>query len=191
MRFCPQKKWKKILLVTLLIIIAISVSVLGYVSFTMNNDVVTQLVIKNPTGNKTALVLYHPGLSSFSHDVSYAFADGLVLNSWRVEIATSSIEAPTNISKYSLLVISSNTYAFTPDLPTTRQLERIGNLNAIKTVLLTLGAGSAQESQKALETKIQDSNGTILQSLVLYSMAPNQGDRTATEIAQQTAREIT
>ena len=191
MRFWPQKKWKKILLVTLLIIVAISVSLLGYVSFAMNNDVVTQLVIKNPTGNKTALVLYHPGLSSFSHDVSYAFADGLVSNGWRVEIATSSIEAPTNLSKYSLLVISSNTYAFTPDSPTTRQLERIGNLNGIQTVLLTLGAGSAQESQKALETTIQTSNGTILQSLILYSMAPNQGDRTATEIAQQTAREIT
>ena len=191
MRFWPQKKWKKILLVTLLMIVVISVSLLGYVSFAMNNDVVTQLVIKNATGSKTALVLYHPGLSSFSHDVSYAFADGLVSNGWRVEIATSSIEAPTNISKYSLLVISSNTYAFTPDSPTTRQLERIGNLNGIQTVLLTLGAGSAQESQKALETTIQTSNGTILQSLVLYSMAPNQGDRSATEIAQQTAREIT
>jgi hypothetical protein len=191
MRFWPQKKWKKILLVTLLITVAISVSLLWYVSFAINNDVVTQLVIKNPTGNKIALVLYHPGLSSFSNDVSYAFADGLVSNGWRVEIATSSIEAPTNLSKYSLLVISSNTYAFTPDSPTTRQLERIGNLNGIQTVLLTLGAGSAQESQKALETTIQTSNGTILQSLILYSMAPNQGDRTATEIAQQTAREIT
>jgi hypothetical protein len=191
MRFWPQKKWKKILLVTLLMIVVISVSLLGYVSFAMNNDVVTQLVIKNATGSKTALVLYHPGLSSFSHDVSYAFADGLVSNGWRVEIATSSIEAPTNISKYSLLVISSNTYAFTPDSPTTRQLERIGNLNRIQTVLLTLGAGSAQESQKALETTIQTLNGTILQSIVLYSMAPNQGDRSATEIAQQTAIEIT
>jgi hypothetical protein len=191
MRVWPQKKWKKILLVTLLMTVAISGSLLIYASFTMNNDVVTQLVIKNPAGNKTALVLYHPGLSSFSHDVSYAFADGLVSNGWRVEIATSSIEAPTNLSKYSLLVISSNTYAFIPDAPTTRQLERIGNLNGIQTVLLTLGAGSAQESQKALEAKIQNSNGTILQSLVLYSMAPNQGDRTATEIAQQTAREIT
>ena len=191
MRFWPQKKWKKILLVTLLIIVVISVSLLGYASFAMNSDVVTQLVIKNPTGSKTALVLYHPGLSSFSHDVSYAFADGLVSNGWRIEIATSSIEAPTNLSKYSLLVISSNTYAFTPDSPTTRQLERIGNLNRIQTVLLTLGAGSAQESQKALETTIQASNGTILQSLVLYSMAPNEGDRSATEIAQQTAREIT
>jgi hypothetical protein len=191
MRFWPQKKWKKILLVTLLIIVVISVSLLGYTSFAMNSDVVTQLVIKNPTGSKTALVLYHPGLSSFSHDVSYAFADGLVSNGWRIEIATSSIEAPTNLSKYSLLVISSNTYAFTPDSPTTRQLERIGNLNRIQTVLLTLGAGSAQESQKALETTIQASNGTILQSLVLYSMAPNEGDRSATDIAQQTAREIT
>ena len=190
MRFWPQKKWKKILLVTFLAIIFISVSLLTYASFAMNSDVVTQLVIKNPTGSKTALVLYHPGLSSFSHDVSYAFADGLVSNGWRVEIATSSIEAPTNLSKYSLLVVSSNTYAFTPDSPTTRQLERIGNLNGIQTILLTLGAGSAQESQKALEKMIQASNGTILQSLVLYSMASNAGGRSATEIAQQTAKEI-
>jgi hypothetical protein len=190
MRFWPQKKWKKILLVTFLVIVVTSVSLLAYVSFAVNNEVVTQLVIKNPTASKTALVLYHPGLSSFSHDVSYAFADGLVSNGWRVEIATSSIEAPTNLSKYSLLVVSSNTYAFSPDSPTTRQLERLGNLNGIQTVLLTLGAGSAQESQKALERMIQASNGTILQSLVLYSMAPNEGGRSATEIAQQAAKEI-
>jgi hypothetical protein len=190
MRFWPQKKWKKILLVTFLVIVVTSVSLLAYVSFAVNNEVVTQLVIKNPTASKTALVLYHPGLSSFSHNVSYAFADGLVSNGWRVEIATSSIEAPTNLSKYSLLVVSSNTYAFSPDSPTTRQLERLGNLNGIQTVLLTLGAGSAQESQKALERMIQASNGTILQSLVLYSMSPNEGGRSATEIAQQAAKEI-
>jgi len=127
-KFWPQKKWKKILLVTFLAIIIISVSLLTYVSFAMNSEVVTQLVIKNPTGSKTALVLYHPGLSSFSHDVSYAFADGLVSNGWRVEIATSSIEAPTNLSKYSLLVVTSNTYAFTPDSP-------LGNLKG--SVILT------------------------------------------------------
>lgn len=190
MRFWLQKRWKKILLVTLLAMIIILALLSAYVSFVINNDVVTELVIKNPEGAKRALVLYHPGLSSFSKDVAYAFADGLVVNDWRVEIATPSNEAPTDLSEYSLLVIASNTYAFTPDVPTTRHIERIGDLSGIQTVLLTLGAGSAEESKKALENLVQSSNGTIAKSLLLYSMAPNEGGKSATEIAKQTAQQI-
>jgi hypothetical protein len=179
------------LLITLLTIVVVSAILLIYVGFVINNDVVTQLVIRNPEGAKTALVLYHPGLTSFSKDVSYAFADGLVENDWRVEVATPSLEAPTDVSKYSLLVVVSNTYAFTPDAPTTRHLERIGNLNGIQSVLLTLGAGSAQDSKQSLENMIQDRNGTIIESLLLYSMAPNEGDKSATELAEETAQQIT
>ena len=156
----------------------------------MNNDVITQLVIKNQEGNKTALVTYHPGLSSFSHDVSYAFADGLVSTGWRVEIATPSIEAPINLSKYSLLVVASNTYEFNPDMPTTRYLERIGDLGGIETVVITLGAGYGEQSQKVLENLVEDSNGVIIESLLLYSIAPNEGDFSATEIANQAAKAI-
>ncbi len=156
----------------------------------MNNDVITQLVIKNPEGNKTALVTYHPGLSSFSHDVSYAFADGLVSTGWRVELATPSIEAPINLSKYSLLVVASNTYEFNPDTPTTRYLERIGDLQEIETVVITLGAGYAEQSQKALETLVENSNGVIIESLLIYSIAPNEGDFSPTEIANQAAKVI-
>jgi len=191
LKFWPQKRWKKILLITLLAMVVILAVLLAYVAFAINNDVVTQTVIRNPEGAKTALVLYHPGLASFSKDVAYAFADGLVENDWRVEVATPSIEAPTDVSTYSLLVVVSNTYAFTPDAPTTRHLERIGNLNGIQSVLLTLGAGSAQESKQSLENMIQARNGTIIESLLLYSMAPNEGDKSATEIAEQTAQEIT
>jgi len=186
----PQKRWKKILLITLLVLTITAASFLAYASVGMNNDVKTELVIKNPQGTKTALILYHPGLSSFSHDVAYAFADGLTSKGWRVEIATPSNEAPTDLSKYSLLVVSSNTYASTPDNPTIRHLERIGNLNGIQTVLITLGLGSAQESKQSLENTIQASNGTIVESLLLYSMAPNEGDESATEIAKQTAQQI-
>ncbi len=75
MRFWPQKKWKKIVLVTLLVIIISSISFLVYMSYVINNDVVTQLVIENPTGSKTAIIFYHPGLSSFSYDIS----DGVFL----------------------------------------------------------------------------------------------------------------
>ena len=186
----PQKRWKRILLITFLVLAIVSVSLLVDASFGMNNDVITELVVKNPAGNKIALVLYHPGLSSFSHDVAYAFADGLVANDWRVEIATPSIEAPTDLSKYDLLVVSSNTYGFNPDTPTTRHLERIGELGAIETVAITLGAGSAEQSQQIFENLLESHNGTIIESLLLYSLAPNEGGNSAAEIAEQTAKEI-
>ncbi|KON30979.1 hypothetical protein AC477_04520 [miscellaneous Crenarchaeota group-1 archaeon SG8-32-1] len=190
MKLWPKKRWKKILLIILLTIIIISVPLLIYASFGMNSDVITELVIMNPGGSKTALILYHPGLSSFSYDVSYSFAEGLISNNWRVEIATPSIEAPTDLSKYDLLVISSNTYAFNPDAPTSRHLERIGDLKGIKTVVITLGAGSAESSQKVFENLVESHNGTIIESLLLYNMAPNEGGSSATETAEQFAKEI-
>jgi hypothetical protein len=190
LRVWPKKRWKKILLITFLAIIIILALLLIYANFGMNNDVVTELVILNPEANEIALILYHPGLSSFSHDVCYAFADGLLANKWRVEITTPSVEAPTNLSKYDLLVISSNTYAFNPDTPTIRHLERIGNLKGIQTVLITLGAGSAEESKSVFEDLVESHNGTIIQSVLLYSMAPNENDKKATEIAEQIASEI-
>jgi hypothetical protein len=183
----PQKKWKKILLIILLTFIIISSLLLVYASFVMNNDVISELVIKNPQGSKTALLFYHPGLSSFSNDVSYAFAEGLTSNNWRVEIATPSNNAPTKLSEYGLLIIVSNTYGFKPDSPTTRQLDRIGNLDGIQTVLLTLGAGSASESKQSLESMVEAQNGTIIRSLLVYSLAPNEENKSPIELAKETA----
>jgi hypothetical protein len=190
-RLWPQKRWKKILVITFFTLLIIAASLLVYASIGMNNDVITEITVQNSQGSKSALILYHPGLTSFSYDVAYAYADGLVSNNWRVEITTVSTQAPTNLSKYDLLVVLSNTYAFTPDKPTTRQLERMGNLDEIQTVLITLGAGSAQESKQSLESMVSASNGDIVQSLLLYSMAPNEGDKSATEIAYQSAQQIT
>ena len=190
-RLWPQKRWKKILVITFFTLLIIAAALLVYASIGMNNDVITELTIENSQGAKSALILYHPGLTSFSHDVAYAYTDGLVSNNWRVEITTSSTQAPTNLSKYGLLVVLSNTYAFTPDKPTTRQIERMGNLDEIQTVLITLGAGSAQESKQSLESMVIASNGNIIQSLLLYNMAPNEGDKSATEIAYQSAQQIT
>jgi len=190
MKYWPEKKWKKIVLVTFLVLIIASFSILAIVSIVITNDKITELVIKNPDSEKIAVIFYHPGLTSFAYDVSYAFADGLIENDWRVEIATPSVEAPTNLSKYSLLIVISNTYGFNPDTPTTRHLERIGDLRGIQTVVITLGAGSAEQSQQVFENLVETSNGTIIESLLLYSMAPNEGGNSATEIANLAAQEI-
>ena len=190
MKYWPEKKWKKIVLVTFLVLIIASFSILAIVSIVITNDKITELVIKNPDSEKIGVIFYHPGLTSFAYDISYAFADGLIENDWRVEIATPSVEAPTNLSKYSLLIIISNTYGFNPDTPTTRHLERIGDLRGIQTVVITLGAGSAEQSQQVFENLVETSNGTIIESLLLYSMAPNEGGNSATEIANLAAQEI-
>jgi hypothetical protein len=190
MRYWPQKKWKKILLIVFVVLIITSFSTLAVISYLINTDKLTQIEIINPNGEKNAVIFYHPGLSSFAHDVSYTFADGLTLNNWRVEIATPSIEAPTDLSKYDLIVITSNTYGFNPDTPTIRHLERIGDLKGKQTVLITLGAGSAEQSQQVFEDLVKTKNGTIIGTLLLYSMAPNEEGNSATEIAIQVAQQI-
>lgn len=160
--------------------------------YAINNDIVTELVIKDPDGSKTALVLYHPGLSSFAHDVAYAFADGLVSNGWRVEIATPSTEAPTDASKYDLLVICASTYGGQPDSPTIRHLERMGDLHGRNTVIVALsgGEGGAEMTEEAVQGVVSSANGIIIKLLALHNQAPNEGNKGATELAEQVGGEI-
>lgn len=86
----PKKKWKKIILSAFLIILAALVIVVGYLEYSVYREVSSPLVVLNSQGAKTALVIYHPGLSPFAHDIAYAFANGLASSGWRVEIATAS-----------------------------------------------------------------------------------------------------
>ena len=67
--------------------------------FGVNKDVVSGIEITNPGGNKTALVVYQTGLTSFPKDTSYAFANGLAESGWRVEITIASLQAPSDLSK--------------------------------------------------------------------------------------------
>jgi flavorubredoxin len=193
LKLWPQKRWKKILLISVIVIVVVLASLLAYVIYAINTDIATELVVKNPDGSKTALVLYHPGLSSFAHDVSYAFADGLASNGWRVEIATPSTQASTDTSKYNLLVLVASTYGGQPDSPTMRHLERMGDLHGINTVIVALagGVGGAESTTKALQEAVSSANGTIIKLLALYNQAPNEGNKSATELAEQAGSEIT
>jgi hypothetical protein len=191
LKLWPQKKWKKILLVSVLIVVVVFASVLAYIIFAINNDIVTDIVVKNAGGSDTALVLYHPGLSSFAHDVAYAFADGLVSSGWRVEIATPSAEAPTDMSNYGLLVLCFSTYGGNPDAPTVRHLERMGDLQGIQTVLVGLAAGDAGSSTATMQKAVTNANGTVILEKAFYTQAPNEGNQPATDLAEQAGRGIT
>jgi hypothetical protein len=161
LRLWPQKRWKKIVLVTFLIIVVVSAILLAYVLLSLNKDVVSPVYVINPGGNNTALVVYQPGLTSSPEDNSYAFANGLASSGWRVEITTASSQAPSDLSNYSLLVLAFPIYGGGPGAAEVRYVDRLGNLHGIHTVIIDVPA-----SENVMNQKVQAENGIVIETLV-------------------------
>ena len=183
MKLWPQKKWKKILLVVILAFVIVVACVSGFVLFKINSDYVSEIDVLNADGSETALIIYHPGFSSFMEDTAYAFADGLVENDWRVEITTASSQAPTELSDYSLLVLGSGVYASGPSSTIKRHVERIGDLQEIETVLLVTSGFSNGEAEAQMQQTVEDHNGIVTEVVSVYMDDP-------LDVAEQAGRDI-
>jgi len=190
MKFWPQNKWKQILLAFFLVGIGVS-AILGiFAGFTLNKDVVSSIDVVNPGGSKTALIVYQPGLSSFPRDVSYAFGNGLAASGWRVELTTASSQAPSNLTKYSLLVLGFPCYGATPGTAIIRYADRLTNLQGISTVIIACAASNTGGSVDTMKQTIQAAGGVFKESLTLFTLAPNTGGGSATDIARQAGTQI-
>lgn len=190
LRLWPKKRWKKILLMIFLAIIVIGAVTLGYVGSKLNSDVVSGIDVINAGGTKTVLIVYQVGLSSFPKDVSYAFADGLASSGWKVEITTASPQAPSNLSKYSLLVLGFPAYGGSPGTAIIRYIDRLANLHGVNTVIIACAAGSTGGSVDTMKQNVQAAGGTFKKAISLFTMAPNEGNGTATDIARQAGTQI-
>ena len=190
MKLWPQKKWKQILLASFLAVIVISAVLVAYIGLNLNKDVVSGIDIVNPDGSKSALIVYQPGLSSFPRDVSYAFGNGLAASGWRVEITTASSQAPSDLSKYGLIVLGFPCYGASPGTAIIRYVDRLANLQGIDTVIVACAAGSPGGSVDTMTQKVQAAGGTFKESLSLFTIAPNEGNGTATDIARQAGTQI-
>lgn len=188
MKFWPQKRWKQILLVAILAFVIVFAGVLGFIFFKINSDYVSGIEVLNADGARTALIIYHRGLSSFMKDVAYAFADGLAENGWRVEITTASSQAPTDMSGYSLLALGSPVYADDPSPTIKRHIERIGDLTGIETVLLVTSGGSESGAEASMQQTVEEHNGSVELVLSLFNSAPNEGN--PLDIAEQAGRDL-
>jgi flavorubredoxin len=127
----------------------------------LSREVVSEIDIKNADGDTTALIVYQPGFSSFPKDASYAFAEGLASSGWRVEITTASSEAPSDLSKYSLLILAYPVYGGTPGTAIVSYVNRISDLNGIDTVIIACGGGDSGESIIPLKQQVQEANGVF------------------------------
>ncbi len=167
MKLWPQKRWKKVLLVLLIVFIALGVcgvASLQYVRMSINKDVVTPLEVINGDGVQRALVVYQQGLSSGPRDAAYAFADGLASNGWRVEVTTASPQAPTDLSGYKLLVLAYPIYGAKPGEAATRYVDGLGNLQGIDVVTIDVRWSNAVET--VMKQQVEAQNGTVLQTLL-------------------------
>ena len=175
-------------------LIALLLAWRGLLMSWLNAEVVSGVEVLNTGGTAgTALVVYHPGKSEFQRDVSYAFAEGLVSNGWRVEITTASSQAPTDLSGYDLLVLGAPTYDWRPAKRLQRYLRGLGDLGGQRTVTIISGMGYAELSGPTMEKLVREVNGDLVKSLILYTMRPNEdlyGINDAVEIATQAAKEI-
>jgi len=158
-------------LIFVLVILAIAVLALFY---KIGHEVVSELTVLNAEGDQgTALVVYHPGLSDFQQKVTYAFAEGLISNGWRVEITTASVQAPTDLSRYDLLVLGSPTYDWAPARPLQSYVSRLRDLGGKHTVLLITGMGATGRSMAIMQKLVQEARGNLVKSLSLFTIRPN------------------
>jgi flavorubredoxin len=132
--------------------------------------------------------VYQPGFSSFPRDASYAFAEGLASSGWCVEITTASSEAPSDLSKYSLLVFAFPVYGGTPGTAVVSYVNRINDLDGINTVIIACGGGDIGENlNPPLKQQVQAANGAFYKGLSLST----QDSSVSMETARQAGSNIT
>jgi flavorubredoxin len=182
----------------ILIVILAAVGILHYLW--LNQEQATPVEVQNPGGEAgTALIVFHPGRGSFHRRVIAGFAEGLTSAGWRVEVATASPQAPTDLDGYDLLVLGSPTYYFSPSAVIRRHLRRLGDLGGQRTVTIITGLGAGERSSAIMQDLVRGANGDLVKGLLYFRMRPNDEDNLvdaqqnralAVEMATRAAQDI-
>jgi hypothetical protein len=185
---------KEGLIASSLTLVVLLVGWQGLLGLVVNAEVISDVEVLNPNGRTgTALVTYHPGKSGFQEMLIDGFSEGLVSNGWRVDVATASKEAPTDLSGYDLLVLSAPTYDWVPAKPIQRYLKRLGDLEGQPTVVIISAAGIGDLSLPMMEDLVREANGDLVASYPLLTMVPNRleyGIDDSAEIMRREAKAI-
>jgi hypothetical protein len=144
-------------------------------------------------GKARALVLFHPSRDArFSDDLAIALSEGFKAAGFAVDLATLTEETPGDPRGYALIGVVSNTYYWTPDLPTLRYLER-AQLQGISAVGAIGGAGSTARSQRILDEALRRSGAIVIGTRSFWLWRPNDERRMSEsnrDVALQQARQF-
>ena len=120
-----------------------------------------------PTGS--ALIVYHPGGSSFQSKIINGFASGLAQEGWRIKIVTTGSKITTDFKEYDLVVFSSPTYEWLPSRRIITYIKDISSLKGIPTAVIVSGVRSTEHSQPALEQAVKDKGAKFVGSYVIWT----------------------
>jgi hypothetical protein len=129
------------------------------------------------SGQRKALILHHPSRDShFSDEITLAAAGGLEAAGFTVERATMTNATPARFRSYDFIAVVSNTYYWTPDLPSLWYLER-ANLNGLPAIGLICGAGATSRSERLLDQAIRSTGANLIATQPFWLARPNDRNR--------------
>jgi hypothetical protein len=154
-------------------LLAAAIGVTAYVE----NEADYRLETISGTGSPRVLVLYHPSRDAkFSDEVSLAVAAGFRDAGLAVDRATLTGKTPASPQGYALVAVVSNTYWFTPDLPTHRYLGRV-RLQGLGAIGLMCGAGSTGRSERKLRAALENAGARVVTTRSYWVFRPNDEKR--------------
>jgi hypothetical protein len=128
---------------------------------------------------KKVLIVFDPDpFYNLDEQVCQSFGQALADNGLYVRIATVKAAKELVNQPFDLYVFCANTYNFHPDWAVTNFIKEQVILGGKPVVAITLGSGSTETSQKALEDLIIEMKGNLIDSHSLWLFKPNDESRT-------------
>ncbi len=165
--------WKGLFL-AIAVVVVVAIAALAWVQWRIGQETVTPVSVANAGGSTgKALLVYQPGLSSFTRKVTTAFAQGLVAAGWEVSTTTASSQAPAAVQNYDLIVLGSPVYGGAAAKPLTSYVERVADFKGKPVVIILTAAGAVDAAIEATQTLVSAAKGVPVRSLGLTTMRPN------------------
>jgi len=156
------------------VIVVITAVAATWLFWRINQEAVRPLILTNSAGTTgKALLVYHPGLSTFPEQVTTNFVSGLVASGWQVSTATASSQAPLPDDGYDLVIFGAPVYFGAPAKPLTQYITRVGDLGGKPVVILLTGADDVAGAIAAAEKAVIEAKGRPIRSLGFTTMKPN------------------
>lgn len=134
-----------------------------------SREIIRDIEIRNPEGaTGTAFVVFRPGVTSFNEDIVNEFVRGLVDSDWRVEITTTSAEAPTNVTAYDLVVLGSPVNGAQPHQSMQDYLARANFQGKPIVLILTSGGEDSSDAMGVFGDATEDANGVVHSELPFW-----------------------
>lgn len=132
----------------------------------------------DPASPKKVLIVYDPDpFYNLDEQICRSFGQALADHGMTVRVATVAAARDINDQSINAFVFCANTYNWRPDWAVSDFIKKHIALKDKPVVAITVGSGSTNASQKALEKLILKQKGILLDSRSLWLARPNDESR--------------